>query len=635
VKGPDRTPTSAETGAIATSATPDLSPVPAPQSLVAVARVKNPAVVVDTVAGWAKFPIDLRALAQKNEPEAAQLLVFEAPIEAAVALDDKGLGNFPQPFAVVSIGVASVDGTVGFAKRHGQSVRMLRPGVYQISKGGSPVCAVAAAVGVAPARLVCGDRAEDVDALLPYATRGLPIEALGNADLHVRLSAEPLRRRYAKELRQLKTMATPFVLSELSMDSSRFDRALADAVHGIADELLALSEDVDAVKLEATVDRGQGTILAATSVTFRGKGSWTVQTMADAAKRSKGVPAAFWKLPKDSAMATYGVGANAKRYEAIRKTLAELADGALEKERVPRKVRDQLAELLLETWNTEGDVVYANGEVLPSTKAVAPGTGAAMREKIRKQLGWYVVGVDEKPAKYKAYLDKIVKLYNDAMLRKLVDKRLQVKPTELPKLTARASRAAGMPAGTTVYELGLSSAFFDKLEPPSPGGKKGAVPPLSLVVVLMPDGDQSWVGLSADEKTLSDRLVALKKGDSTLAAREGVGLLKTTKGVSGGFFTVGSLLQSLLEGLNESTGADATRALTLMPNHGETPIPMWTVVSPDGAAMTWSVRVPKAVVEDIAAVAPAIAAQKKGMMAIEEAPPPPPKVLKSPAGKTR
>ncbi len=623
--------------AVATGPAPDLSPVAAPQSLVAVGRIGNPINVIDTLAGWAKFPIDVRALVAKNEPEMAQLLVFDAPLEFAVALDDKGLGNFPQPFAVVSVGVSSVDGTVAFAKRQGQSVRMLRPGVYQIVKGESPVCAVAAAAGKAPARLVCGDRQEDVDALLPYATRGLPTESLSRADLHIELVAEPLRRRYSRELRQLKTMATPFVLSELSLDSPRFDRALADAVHGLADEVLAVSEDVEKIRIEATVDHGAGMLDAVTSLKFKGQSSWIVQTMLDAGKRGRGVPEMFWKLPKDSEMATFGVGANAKRYETIRKTLAELIDGALEKEKVPRKVRDQITELLLESWTTKGDVVYAHSEVAAPATPPTPGTAAATRERVRAQLGWYVVGFEEKPAKYKGYLDKIVKLYNDAQLRQVMDRRLKVKPADLPKLSSRASRAAGMPPGTTVYELLLPGAFWEKMDPPEPGAKKTPVAALSIVMVLVPDGDRSWVGLSADEKALSAKLVEVKKGESTLASREGIAPLKTSKGVSGGYFTIGNLVRGVMTGMGQAGLGDVSRALTRMPNHGETPMLMWTTVSSDGPNLVWTLRVPKAVVEDIAAVAPALAAGKKemavgGPAAVAPAPLPP-KPLTKPAKK--
>ncbi|MCC6902715.1 MAG: hypothetical protein IT377_27330 [Polyangiaceae bacterium] len=636
-KRPGTTPGSKEPGGVASGPAPDLSTVPAPASLVGVGRLGNPANVVDTLASWSKYPIDVRALIKKTEPEMANLLVFDAPIEVAVSLDDKGLGNFPQPFAVVSVGVSSVDGIVNFAKRQGQSARMLRPSVYLIAKGeGGPVCAVAPSVGKSPARLVCGDRQEDIDALLPYATRGLPSEALGKSELYIEIQAEPLRRRYAKELRQLRTMAMPFVMSELSMDSPRFDRALADAAHGLADEVLAVAEDVDKIRVEGGIDRSGGLINGTVSMKFKGQSSWTVQTMVDAAKRSKGVPEKFWKLPKDAEMATFGVGANAKRYEAIRKTMADLLDGALEKEKVPRKVRDQISELMLETWTTEGDVVYAHGEVAGAAASATATSAAQTRERIRSYLGWYVIGVDEKPAKYKGYLDKLVKLYNDAQLRQVVDKRLKVKPADLPKLSSRPSRVPGMPPGTTVYELNLPSAFFAKMDEGMPGAKKAAaVPALAIVMALVPDGDSTWVGLSADEKALNAKLLDMRKGGSSLAAREGIAPLKASRGVSGGYFTVGNLVKSLVSGMQDAGLGDLTKALSMMPHHGETPMLMWTTVTSDGGpGMVWTIQVPKAVVEDIGAVAPSLAAAGSGKALGGPAavmPPPAPPVAPAPA----
>lgn len=590
------------------TAAPDLTPVQAPADLVAYGRLANPGSLIDTTTAWAKLPIDVRAMMQKNEPEVARLLVLDAPVEFAVALDPQGRGDFPQPFAVVSIGMSNVEGTAEFAKQQGASVRMVGPGIYRIEKGRGPSCAVASAIGKAPARLVCGDRPEDIDALLPYATRGLSNENMGNADLHIELRGEPFRTRYSRELRQLKTLATPFVLREMSLDSPRFDRALADAVHGLADEILALADDVDRMAVDAWVKQDSGVIDATVSLKFKGQTSWTVQTMVETAKRAKGVPASFWQLPKDSDLATYGSGANSKRYEPIRRTLGELVDGALEHERIPRKVREQIGELLQEMWNTEGAMAYAHGE-LPNAQL---GADAGMRERVRSQIGWYVAAVDEKPSKYKSYFDKIVKLYNDAQLRNLLDKRMHVKKADLPKLAQRGGRG-GLPAGSTIYELTLPAKMFEMDMSPMGGGKaaRKAATPLRIFLVLMPDGERTWFGFSTEEKVLTEKLLSAKKGENTLASRSGLSDLKSKTGVSGGFFTIGSFVKGMLSGMAEyrGGGGNPAQVISAMPHHGETPMLMWTSVS-SGAnpTLSWSLRVPKAIVEDVAAVAPAMAA---------------------------
>jgi hypothetical protein len=635
---PPATPETQPTGPGATIAqpstvAPDLTPVQAPADLIAFGRLANPGDTVDTTAAWAKFPVDVRRLLQKNEPELSQLLVLEAPVEFAVALDPNGRGDFPQPFAVVSVGMSNVEGTVDFAKHQGASVRMVAPGVYRIDKGHGPSCAVAASVGKAPARLVCGDRPEDLDALLPYATRGLPNEAMGDADLHIELRSEPFRKRYTKELRQLKTLATPFVLREMSLDSPRFDRALADAVHGLTDEVLALVDDVDRVAIDARMQKGAGVVDATVSMKFKGSGSWTVQTILESAKRAKGIPDAFWRLPEDTDVASYGIAASAKRYEPIRRTLSELVDGALEHEHIPAKVRDQIGDLLQDTWNTEGAMVYAHGD-LPPAASGATADDMATRERIRSQVGWYVAAVDEKSTKYKPYFDKIVKLYNDAQLRNLLDKRAHVKKSELPRLVARGGK--GLPAGSTVYELTLPSKMFDMgyMGSGPVGGKKRATPPaLPIVLVIVPDGERTWFGFSADEKFVSEKLNQVKKGEKTLANRAGVADLKSKSGVSGGFMTIATIVRSLVASMAEMRGGsgDGSRVVAAMPHHGETPMIMWTTVT-NGAnpTLNWNLQVPQAVVEDIAAVGPALAGAGMGHHGTMAAPPPPPRVMKSP-----
>ncbi len=47
---------------------PDLSPVAAPADLFVVGRLKNPAGMVDTVASWARLPVDWRGMLSKQEP---------------------------------------------------------------------------------------------------------------------------------------------------------------------------------------------------------------------------------------------------------------------------------------------------------------------------------------------------------------------------------------------------------------------------------------------------------------------------------------------------------------------------------------------------------------------------------------
>jgi hypothetical protein len=642
-KGPAREPSSTPTAPPIAMGTPDLSPVAPPTELVALGRLSDPGMVMDTAASWAKLPTDIRTMIRAQEPELAQVLMLDAPAELAVTLDPGSRRDMPELFAVVSVGLKSVDGAVAFAKKQGHSVRMVKSGVYTIAKDGPQACAIAASIGKAPARLVCGERPEDVDALLAYATRGLPNENMGTADLHIELRVEPLRRRYSKELRQLKSMALPFLLKEWSLDSPRFDRALADAAHGVVDELLALADDVDRIALDGHVNKDAGRVDSTMTLKFKGQGSWIVQTMMEASKRAKGVPDSFWKLPKDSALASYAVGASAKRYDAIRNNLAELVGGALEKGGAPRKIRDQVGDLIRDMWTTEGAVVSGHGNLPTGGKPSAGST--PVREQVKSAIGWYVFGFDESSTKYKSYFDKWVKLWNDAQpeiqkskLLKLASsaanglgvRGTQPEDLKLPKLASRAGK--GLPPGSTVYEVELPGSWFAEpsSETPMPGARPAkpvAAPNLPIVMVLVPDGRRSWVGLSTDEKLISAKLREAVKGGG-LSARGGLGALQSAPGLSGGYLTLEDLVGSLASSLGDVMGAGNVPDLkNAMPHKGESPVVFWTSVTNDGPTVNWSFQAPQAAIEDLFALGGVLIASAKGS--------PPPAPLAAPAARTR
>jgi hypothetical protein len=619
---------------VAEGAAPDLSPVAAPSDLFLVGRLKNPAATMDVASSWAKLPMDWRRELTKAEPGVDQVLHWDAPVEVAAALDPSGRGDVPQPFAVVSVGLRGLQPALDMVRRGGESVRQVRAGVYRVGRG-SPSCAMAASVGTAPARLVCGDREEDVDALLPYVTRGLPTENLGNADVRIEVRAEPWRKRYAAELRQAKTLATPFVLRKMSLDDARFDRPLADAVHALTDEALAVVEDIDILRLDATINKGRGTAEASFFAKFRGSNSWVVSSLAETSARASTAPDAFFRLPKDATAASYTVGADPKRAEPIRRNLAELLDGFLAHAKVPKRLRDQTVALLDESWTTQSGSVYARGEI-PVAARKSEKSSDLQREQMRTGLGWHIAAVDEPLKKYKTYFDRIVKLYGDRELRKLVEKEAHIKPKEWPKVRARGGK--GLPAGSVVYELTVPGEMF--MDYPDGGGPAKPGKPLAAVLILMPDGDRTWFGVSADEKHLIDRLNAAKKADgaSTLASREGLAQMKSNKAVSQGFLTLMTVLGSVRSGMMGFAGRsndahsglrakEIERMFNAMPHHGETPmLTSFMVTKGSAPTLSWSMTVPKAVFTDLGALGPAIgaAAMSGGPLATPKTSPPMP-----------
>ncbi len=588
----------------------DLSPVAAPAELFAVGRLKNPGALVDRGLGWAGLPIDWRNMLQKKSPEMARVLAPSVPIDFAMALDPTSPDDKPTPMFVISVPLNSLDGALDVSRQHGWSVRMIKPGVYRVTNDDDD-CAVAAAVGPAPARLVCGDKSDHVDALLPYVTRGLPTETFADSDLHMEFRAGPFQKRYAHQLRRLKMLAVPFVLNKLQLDSPTFDRALADAVHGVADETLALAEDLDQLSVDAWMRDNPQVIDAQASLRFKGDSSWTVHTLLDSQSRAGAAPESFWRLPGDASTASFGVAPNPKRYAEIRRTLSELLDGYLTHAKVARRTRDQLVDVVDQVFSVEGASVIAHGGVPSALKDIEHASRAdRRRDAIRTGLGWYLVGIDEKPDRYRKLLGGLARVYNDPAVQKTLK---EVDSKALPKLATRGARGAGLAPGSTAYVLTIPAKLFEGYTFEEPGAKKKPkkpeAQPLSVVVIVMADGNRTWIGLSADESVIASKLAEVRKTNDphSLASREGLGQLKTGKFVSGGFFSLASFADS--GAAVRALHIDAAKLLASVPHHGQTPvIYTMSVGQQGGVSLNYSVRVPRAVVEDIAAAAPTLGA---------------------------
>jgi hypothetical protein len=623
---------------------PDLSPVAAPPDLFGVGRLNRPGQLIDTVLSWAKLPVDWRSELGKEAPGVENVVDMNAPIDVAMALPKVARAqDLDEPLIVVSIGLKSMPGALDFAKQRAGSVKRVRPGVYRV--GDSDDCVIAAAAGNPPARLVCGDRPEDIEALLPYVTRGLPRESFGNADLHFELRMEPIRTRFARELRQLK-MVLPVFLKSIAMDVLKVDRAMADGAYALADEVVALVGDTDRAVLELNAKPDSSGLESRLDLRFTGKSSWTVQTLAESVQRASVPSDSFWRLPNDATGANFGSPSNPQSYAGIRKVVGDLLDGLLEHEKVSRRVRDQVRAIVEDTATTQAPLVYARGEV-PAAPAAggsrAPARIELDRDELVRALGWYVVGIDEKADTYKTYLNRLVAVYNDREVKKLLEKRAEMKPKELPTIRSRAPRGAGLAPGSVAFELVFPVKAFDvpiAAPPARPGQPRPkALPrpapprPLSMVLIVVPDGARTWFGFSADEKTVVEKLALVRQGTpaATLASREGLGSLRAARVMSGGFGTLASVTSSLSSSLgsfsrSDYQSAEMLRRLVSMPHHGQTPMPYTLSVNTAGATtLTWALTIPRAVAEDLGALVPLAGMARHGASPALAVPPPPAK----------
>jgi hypothetical protein len=539
-----------------------------------------------------------------------------------IALDSRGRLD-AQPFIVVSIGLRSVEQALAFASQLGENVQRVSPGVYRVGKNDG--CLVAAAVGKARARLVCGERSDDLRALLPYATRGLPNESFGTADLHFELRVEPVRRRYGAQIRQLKAMAMPMLLHNFSLDDKEFDRALADTAHAVGDELIALIDDGDRVNLDFSIKRDKELVEGVLLARFRGSSSWTVQTLIEAGKRSASPSETFFRLPKDANSAGWGSTVDGKRFDGIRQSLAALADAWLAHHKIGRGTRDQFSAILLDTYTTSAASVYAEGDVGPSAAAPKGSQlgSESLRELARRGVGWYLLGIEEKSDRYKTYFDKLMRAYNDAKLRRTLEKTFTLKPNDLLPIKSRGTR--GLPKATS-YEMSLPGRLFDGIG--SLGGKPEKGRALPIVLLVVPDGTRTWLGFSADEAFLIEKVKLAMKGDPkvTLASREGLGAMRASRGIYGGFTSVGGFVDNLQASLASAiTGGGPVNLTSSMAHRGETPMPFLLTAKSEGsgAEVVWTSTLPKAAIEDLGSLVFAMGAARIAAPP-PTAPPPPP-----------
>lgn len=569
----------------------DLTPVAAPEGLIMVGRWRSPAQTFDTVMGWSGVPLSWRTLLQRGAPGADAILSFDAPVEFAVVLDANVAGlQPPKVSGVVSVGVTSLQATLDYAATQGEEVRRLRGQTYRVDLD-DVACAISPALGKAPTRLVCGQDFGQVETLLPYATRGLPLEALSEADIQLEFRPEHVRRSYGTSLRQLQQLGAGVMLNELAIDNRRFDRALASAYRDLTNEALMLLDDTDRLSVSVDVDPKSEHATLAISADFRSSSSWTVGTFLTMNQRAMPAPRMFWQLPDDVVSAYYAVPVESRRYENIRNTLGDLVEGYLEQKGVPQRIRDQLAAIL----QTRADSVQVYGEgAVPSS---AGGTMDAAQE-FSANLGWHLLGFETlSAAEVSAVLQKAERVTMDPTTQKLLRDRVGLdKP---PTIRRGRAQGGGLPAGVAKWELVFTSAD-------AKGGPQAKSAQLRLFLFVVPAAEGCWVGFAADEPLLRQKLAQVLAGKDSLERRVGLEALRRDRAVTAGFTSIRDFGgPSALQALGVSH-AQRERIFDSMPQHGQTPMLTELAVEPkgSGASVVWSLRAPKAVVQDVAAVVP-------------------------------
>ena len=587
---------------------PELSQVAAPKELVLIARAERLDSAAATLARWMNLPFDLRMLDALG-PGLSQSILADAPVEAAVALAEPGDAEVPQPYAVFSAGIASMDAGRKLFEKFGRRLEEASPGVWLTNDESPIACGLTQALGRAQVRVVCGDRRIDVETLLPYATRGLPLQAMGTSDVHVDIMLAPIRERYEQRLTQIKALAIPMALHELGFTDARLSRPITDILYALGDEIIDVINDLDRISIDSRLVQNPDRVELSAALDFAHAHSWTAQTLASATKGAAPAPLALFDLPRDSTLASYVTSQNPKSYENLVHRLSALIDGVLSHLNVNAKLRDEFSRSL-DQFNAARTSSAACGAV----PALSDSNAQDSKVSFVNSLGaWQLCVYDRQSlSSFSAVFDAAVRIFTDPSLRKAIGERALS--------FRRRALEAGLPAGTIGYELrvdsaGLASAISGLMSeaPAAPKLKEKSATPdkptkASVYIYLMPDGDRTWIGTGTDLKSLVSHLIAERKAapDTRLGALPDLAWLRGKSAIAGGFMTVSYLMASVERQARARgvPGLKGGNVLANAPHHGRTPIPLvWTVGGDAGAPkLQCDVRIERAVFEDLVAV---------------------------------
>ena len=619
----------------------DVSPVPAPAEIVGTLRWKNPAASMAALANYAKMPAgfvdaNVRAgikemlhdkLSELVDPGPfAEAVATDAPLDVVLAVDTKG--TQPKPLMATAFGLSSLRGALGALKSKPKPVG---PGMWQLGSEESwgPRCVIAAAAGRAPARMVCGDRMEEVVRLAPFMARTMPTQPDGPADISLDVHLKGLSQKYGQMLAN-QARGLPMLAEELKLNIPGFDKAVDEAATALAEEAAALIFDVDAIKLDLTVDAQRGAVVSG-KLGFAGKKSWLVGTMVEGANLAGPAPEAMWRLPKDTETLSWGHMGDPGRYTKILANLQALLQGGLEKLKFASPAdHAAMAKLLRLPFGKDVATVAATGHFSGAT-AVKAGAGSFFDRLFGSSIGWSVMGVEENSTALRAYLSEAVQVYNRPTLQAAIKKEMHSDAKYLP-IVKTVPAPGSLGAGSLDIEVRIPNVEDPMAEaargpmavpPPPPVGHGGPKAPkpvkaakvpttnITFHVLLMADGQRTWIGFGVDREALA-KLMATVKGTGPAAdgieTRPGMLAFKRGRHVSGGMLTLQSVIGAIKPGLSmamQMGGAspEVQQILTLLeqlPNKGMTPMIMVGDATEGGAPSTsFEMTIPRESLEDV------------------------------------
>lgn len=524
---------------------PELTPVSAPDNLVALATLRSPGRTLDTVLGWTGLGVNVQTLLQAG-PLAPLLPVLDlnAPIDAVATLDPQSKTR-PHFFYAASIGLTSRQAALEAFAGLELPVELVEPGVHAVRPSPKAICFVAPALGPAKARLVCGQDRTSVELLTPYLTRGTPSASTGDAELHAELRADAPWRMYGEKA-QLLQLAVPMLLGEASIGNPEFDGALRDGANALVAEVITTLGETSRLTLDARlrVDASapeHDELETGFALELHGTNSWLGRAFTDSESRASVAPETFWRLPADATQAVYYASGNPELFARAGEVLTRLFESGLGHLGASRGVQHAWPEAFRGVIELKGPVVSARGNV---PKEQLPAKLDA-REELRSALGYAIGGVEDPDRRALALLTQTLELYEDGPLRKNLGQKYGFDLAKLPKLQSKKGPAKLSESRS--YELSLPAAVFAEVVGNDSIDTTGLAP-IPFVILTCREGQVSWFSISSyatlAEQKLSALVASSSNAGSTLASRTGLERLRNDRGNAAGFWTLAGLASS-------------------------------------------------------------------------------------------
>ncbi len=577
----------------------DVSPVAEPGEMVMHLRWKAPAATLATLAGFANLPAasvntHTRTLVAAAIDEAvgnavdaerlAPLVHVDAPLDMVGVADTKRSRQVPDPMFAWSIGLTSVEAALETSRG---KPRELQSGVWRIGTASEwgPSCAIAASAGTTPGRLVCVEERRHLEPMVAYMARNVAAMPSQPADVHAEIRLRGLLDKYGRTWAN-QARGLPIIAEEFKLGIPAADQAMLDAAEALAKEAGALIHDADTIVADVSLDAQKG-IAITSELRFAGAQSWTVQTMVDGAELASAPPDLFWRLPIQSETVAWGRAGDPARYTDILSTTRAIADGLMAKEKFGTAAdRKAITGLLRSVSQKHAVYATASGHFDDGKSQ------GAFRDMIDATVGWHIVGVEEPAAELRKYLNELVQVYNRPSLQTLMKKEMGSDAKHLPKVSV-VPAPRGLGGGSLDIKI-LVPQVEDPMSAmsgmmPSPDGappdsSKPALVDIEAHILLMSDGNRTWIGFATDRERLAALMEAAKgetAGAATISKKTSLSSIKSAKhnamSVSSLDGLIGTVKPSLMMFVTSGLGMQSISqqildALQKMPHKGQTPI---------------------------------------------------------------